>query len=122
MSVLAGVLAMIVWEGIVAIVARRRPVPLIFYAIGAIGAATVAAMVLTSGPTETSMLLIESVAIGFLAAVGVVIIWALTSNEEARPGSGVAVRVVRDLIIRGAAFSVLIFVISLIVRAIHRVT
>jgi hypothetical protein len=120
MTVLVGVLAMIAWEAIVAIVTKRRPVPLIFYAIGAIGAATIAAVVLTSGPTDTSMLLMESIAIGFLAAVGVVVIWALTSNDEARPGSGVAVRVVRDLVIRGAAFSILIFVISLIVRAVHR--
>ena len=99
--------------------AKRRPVPLILYAIGAIGAGTVAAIVLTSKVIVTSMLLIGSVAIGFFAAVGVVLIWALTSAEEARPGGGVAVRVVRDFVIRGAAFSILIFLISLIVRAVR---
>jgi hypothetical protein len=111
---------MMVWETIVAIVAKRRPVPLILYAIGAIVAGTVAAFILASKAAGTSTLLLGSVGIGFLAAVGVVIIWELTHGEESRekPG-GVGMRVVRDLVIRGAAFSVLIFVISLIVHAIR---
>ena len=120
MAVLGGVVAMIVWEIITALVAKRRPVPLIFYAIGAIGASTVAAIVLTSRAVGTSTLLLGSVGIGFLAAVGVIIIWELAHGEESREKSGgVGVRVVRNLIVRGAAFSVLIFVISLIVRTIH---
>ena len=111
---------MIVWEVIVAVVAKRRPVPLIFYAIGVIGAAIVAAIALASRAVGTSTMLLGSVGIGFLAAVGVIIIWELTHGEESREKrGGVGVRVVRDLVVRGAAFSVLIFVISLIVRTIH---
>ena len=111
---------MIVWEVITALVAKRRPVPLILYAIGAVGASTVAAIILTSRVVGTSTLLLGSVGIGFLAAVGVIIIWELTHGEESRgERGGVGVRVVRDLIVRGAAFTVLIFVISLIVRALH---
>ena len=111
---------MIVWEIIVALVAKRRPVPLIFYALGVIIASTVAAFILTSRIVGTSTLLLGSVGIGFLGAVGVIIIWELTHGEESRDkGGGVGVRVVRDLVIRGAAFSILIFVISLILRALH---
>ena len=121
MVVLGGVLAMIAWEAIVAVITKRRPVPLILYAIGAIGAGTVAAIILTSETIAISMLLMGSAAVGFFAAVGVVLIWALTSEEEVRPGGGVAVRVVRDFVIRGAAFSILIFLISLIVRAMRHV-
>lgn len=122
MAVLGGVAAMIAWEVIVALVAKRRPVPLIFYAIGVIGASTVAAMILTSRAVGTSTLLLGSVGIGFLAAVGVIVIWELTHGEDSREkGGGVGVRVVRDLVVRGAAFSILIFVISMIVRAVHHV-
>jgi hypothetical protein len=111
---------MIVWEIIVALVAKRRPVPLIFYALGVIVASTVAAFILTSRIVGTSTLLLGSVGIGFLGAVGVIIIWELTHGEESRDkGGGVGVRVVRDLVIRGAAFSILIFIISLILRALH---
>lgn len=114
---------MIAWEIIVALVAKRRPVPLIFYAVGAVGASTVAAVVLTSRAVGTSTLLLGSVGIGFLAAVGVIIIWELTHGEESREkGGGVGVRVVRDLIVRGAAFTILIFVISLIIRTIHPIS
>src|SRR5690242_12907875 len=109
MPVLVGVVAILVWETIVAIVAKRRPVPLFLYAIGAVAAATIAAIALTSQPATTSTLLVQSVATGFFAAVGGVLIWAFTSDEEARPGGGVAVRVVRDLVIRGMAFSILVF-------------
>ena len=113
---------MIAWETIVAMVAKRRPVPLILYAVGATGAATVAAIILASKVVGTSTLLLGSVGIGFLAAVGVIIIWELTHGEESREkAGGVGVRVVRDLVIRGGAFSILIFVISLIVRAVHHV-
>jgi hypothetical protein len=120
MAVLVGVVAMIVWEIIVALVAKRRPVPLIFYALGVIVASAIAAFVLTSRIVGTSTLLLGSVGIGFLAAVGVIIIWELTHGEESREkGGGVGVRVVRDLVIRGAAFSILIFVISIAVRALH---
>ena len=111
---------MIAWEVIVALVAKRRPVPLIFYAIGVIAASTVAAFILTSRVVGTSTLVLGSVGIGFLAAVGVIIIWELTHGEDSREkAGGIGVRVVRDLVVRGAAFSVLIFVISMIVRAIH---
>jgi len=111
---------MIVWEVITALVAKRRPVPLIFYAIGVVGASTVAAIILTSRVVGTSTLLLGSAGIGFLAAVGVIIIWELTHGEESRgKAGGVGVRVVRDLVVRGAAFTVLIFVISLIVRVLH---
>ena len=120
MAVLVGVVAMIVWEVIVALVAKRRPVPLIFYAIGVIAASTVAAIVLVSRVVGTSTLLLGSVGIGFLAAVGVIVIWELTHGEESREKrGGVGVRVVRDLVVRGGAFTVLIFIISLIVRVLH---
>ncbi len=120
---LGGVAAMIAWEVIVALVAKRRPVPLIFYAIGVIVASTIAAIILASRAVGTSTLLLGSVGIGFLAAVGVIVIWELTHGEDSREkGGGIGVRVVRDLVVRGATFSVLIFIISLIVRAVHRVS
>ena len=120
MAVLGGVVAMIVWEVIVALVAKRRPVPLIFYAIGVVAASAVAAMILTSRVVGTSTLLLGSVGIGFLGAVGVIVIWELTHGEDSRDkGGGIGVRVVRDLVVRGAAFSVLIFVISMIIRALR---
>ena len=111
---------MIALEVIVALVAKRRPVPLILYAIGVAGASTIAAIVLASRVVGTSTLLLGSVGIGFLSAVGVIVIWELTHGEESREkAGGVGVRVVRDLIVRGAAFTVLIFIISLIVRGVH---
>jgi hypothetical protein len=120
MAVLGGVVAMLVWETIVAIVAKRRPVPLIFYALGVVVASTVASFILAPRTVGTSTLLLGSVGIGFLSAVGVIVIWELTNSEDAREkGGGVGVRVIRDLVVRGAAFSVLIFVISMILKALH---
>jgi len=123
MAVLGGVVVMLAWEIIVAVIAKRRPVPLIIYAIGVIVAATVAAFLLVPKSGGPSTLLLGSVGVGFLSAVGVIVIWELTNSEEARQkaggGTGVGVRVVRDLVIRGVAFSVLIFVISMIVRTLH---
>jgi hypothetical protein len=111
---------MVVWETIAAIVARRRPVPLILYAIGAIVAAAIAAFLLVSKVVVTSTLLVASLAVGFIAAIVGVIIWQLShAAESSGGGGGVAVRVIRGLVVRGVAFSVLVFLISLIVRAVH---
>ena len=120
MAVLGGVLAMVAWETIVALIARRRPVPLILYAIGAIGAATVAAILLVPRAAVTTTLLEGSVAIGFISAVAIVLVWELMNRGDQGKAGGVGTRVTRGLVIRGAAFSVLVFVISMIVRALGK--
>lgn len=117
MAVLGGVIAMVAWETIVAVIARRRPVPLILYAIGAIGAATVAAILLVPTAATTTTVLEGSVAIGLISAVAIVLIWELMNRGGQEKAGGVGTRVTRGLVIRGAAFSVLIFVISVIVRS-----
>jgi hypothetical protein len=118
MAVAGGVIALLVWEVIVALVSRRRPVPLILYAIGAIGASTVAAILLVPKAPATTLLLEGSVATGFAAAILVALIWEMMNRGAQPSGGGVGTRVVRGLVIRGLAFSVLIFVISMIVRAV----
>jgi len=115
MAVLGGVIAMLAWETIVAVIARRRPVPLILYALGAIGAATVAAILLVPKAPVMTTLIEGSVAIGFISAVAIVLIWELMNRGEQAKAGGVGTRVMRGLVIRGAAFSVLILIISIII-------
>jgi hypothetical protein len=118
MAAAGGVAALIVWELIVAVISKRRPVPLILYAIGAIGASTVAAILLVPKAPATTTLLEASVAIGFAAAIIVALIWEMMNRGAQPKGGGVGTRVVRGLVIRGLAFSALVFVIAMIVRAV----
>ena len=119
MAVLGGVIAMIAWEVIVAIVSRRRPVPLIVYAVGAIVAAAVAAVLLVPKASTTTLLIEGSVAIGVVSAICIALLWEMMNRAGQPKGGGVTTRVVPGLIVRGASFSVLIFVISLILKAVH---
>jgi hypothetical protein len=116
-AVLEGAAALVIWEACVALVARRRPVPLIFFAIGVIAAAVVAAFLLAGQSLSTQQLLIASVATGFAAAIGVAIIWQLT--QERTPSGGgtrTASRVGRTFVIRGLVFSVLVFLLTFMIR------
>jgi hypothetical protein len=116
-AVLEGAAALVLWEACVALVARRRPVPLIFFAIGVIAAAVVAAFLLAARALSTQQLLIASVATGFAAAIGVAVIWQLT--QERTPGGGgtrTASRVGRTFVIRGLVFSMLVFLLTFMIR------
>src|SRR5881398_3638435 len=107
---------MIAWEALVAIVARRRPVPLIIYLIGLIAVGFVAATLLAGRALSTSFLLLGCIATGLLAAVGFVIIWQLIPNDTAG-GTRTAVRIGRAFVLRGVAFSILIIVLSFVMRS-----
>jgi hypothetical protein len=109
---------MIAWEACVALIARRRPVPLIIYAIGLLATGLVAAILIAAHVRATQIVLAASVVTGFVTAAGFVIIWQL-APASAQGGTRTATRVGRTLIVRGLAFSAIVFVLSLIVRAVR---
>jgi len=117
--VVGGAAAIIVWEALVALVARRRPVPLIFYVIGLIAVCIVAAMLLANRAASTEALAVGSVATGFLAAIGVAIIWQLSQGTPPAAGTRTGVRVARTFVMRGLMFSVVVLLIGLILRAVR---
>jgi hypothetical protein len=118
MAVSGGVAAVVAWDLLVAIIAKRRPVPLILYAIGMIGAATVAAILIVASAPLISTIVAESIAVGFIGALGVTIIWQSTHRQE-KGGTQVAVHVMRAFLVRGLTFSALIVAASLIVRIVR---
>jgi hypothetical protein len=109
---------MIAWEACVALIVRRRPVPLIIYAIGLLAAGLVAAILIAGRVRATQVLLAASVVAGCVTAAGFVIIWQL-APAASKGGTRTAARVGRTLVVRGLAFSAIVFVLCLIVHAVR---
>jgi hypothetical protein len=97
------------------LIARRRPVPLIIFAIGVVAAGLVAGALLAPRAGSRQDLGVASLETGFIAALGVVIIWQLTAGKT--PGATrTAMRVGQMFIVRGLVFSLLAFLSALAFR------
>jgi hypothetical protein len=115
-TVLGGAVILIVWEALVALVARRRPVPLILYVVGLLAAGAGAANLIVSSRATTQMAMAESAAIGVIAAIGFLIIWRAIPAQSGGGGTRTAVSIVRPFVMRAVAFTAIVLALSLILR------
>jgi hypothetical protein len=118
-TVLGGAVILIVWEALVALVARRRPVPLILYVIGLLAAGAGAANLIVSTHATTQTAMAESAAIGVIAAIGFLIIWRAIPAGAGGGGTRTAVSIVRPLVTRAIAFTAIVLALSLILRLVR---
>ncbi len=116
---LGGAVILIVWEALVALVARRRPVPLILYVIGLLAAGAGAANLLVSTRATTEMMIAESAGIGVVAAIGFLIIWRAIPAQAGGGGTRTAVSIARPFVTRAVAFTAIVLALSLILRLVR---
>jgi len=103
----------------VALVARRRPVPLILYVIGLLAAGAGAANLLVSTRATTEMMIAESAGIGVVAAIGFLIIWRAIPAQAGGGGTRASVSIVRPFVMRAVAFTAIVLALSLILRLVR---
>ena len=118
-TVLGGAVILVLWEVLVAVVARQRPVPLILYVIGLLAAGAGAANLLVSTRATTEMMIAESAGIGVIAAIGFLIIWRAIPAHAGGGGTRTAVSIVRPFVTRAVAFTVIVLALSLILRLVR---
>jgi len=119
MTVLAGAGLLIAWEALVALVARRRPVPLILYVIGLLAAGVVAANLLATSAATSQLVIVGSAGIGLIAAIGFLIIWRAIPGQASGRGTRTAVSIVRPLVMRAVAFTSIVLALTLILRLVR---